>query len=1001
MRLIQYEPSGDYRLERELGTESLPKYAILSHTWMLDNEGEVSLRDLTQGLAKTKPEGYEKIRFCGERAAHDGLNHFWIDTCCIDQNSSAVLEEAITSMYAWYRNADRCYVYLWDITLDTSSLEDIAHQPPPMHLWESAFRRSRWFTRGWTLQELLAPQSVTGIPVAALRGTSLASFSVEERLCWTENRQTKRKEDKAYCLLGIFGVSMNHRYGEGDKAFERLRRKIENKNDLLSTLTMAKDAAFNSLHNQHEPICLEDTRSGILNQIRAWAEGSDSRCIFWLNGIAGTGKSTIARTIARVYYDVGALGGSYFFSKGGGDLSKSNRLVTTLAGQLAAGMSEPRRHISEAIAKREDIVELSLRDQWKHLIIDPLSKIPNHSTERSILLVIDALDECNDENDIRAIIKILATAQTIVNFRLRILITSRPETPIRHGFNQMSGDQREVFVLEDISPSVINQDIGLYFRNRLKAFCEERGFDDDDWPDSRSIMRLVENASGLFIWAATACRFICKGTRFSNIEKRLRMLIHGFSSGDGPEKKLDQIYITVLRESAMRAADDEKEELYLMLRQVIGAIAILYSPLHMEPLSRLLDLNLRDVNETLNDLHTILYIPKHSSAEDPRPVRLHHPTFRDFLLNKDSCIDVDFFVDEKKAHRAMGINDVWFAEADIPNPRDDFNYVSDLAFTPDSKRIASGSNFEAVRFWDVATKSRLRKFEGGATDKMSSVAISPDSKTLAGGSDDFTVMVWSIENGALHYSVKAHTGWVNSVVFSPDGTLLASGSMDQTVALWDVSTGQEVKRIDNQSSCVNSATFSPNGAMVATGSVDGILRIWHLFKSSDEMPRMLDGHSGPINSVRYSPSGSHIVSGSDDMMVRLWNAATEASIIFRGHTKKVMAVAFAPDGHRIASGSEDKTVGVWDATSGACLSILLEHISGINSVVFSPDCNILASSSFDDEVRLWDVRSWEMAGKLDEFDEDVHSGTLATQRMGQPSACDRNHDLGASKGHSM
>ncbi|KAF9767226.1 hypothetical protein IL306_000228 [Fusarium sp. DS 682] len=885
-------------------------------------------------------------------------------------------------MFTWYRNAARCYVYLWDVSVGPSFLST-THQPPPTHLWESDFRKSRWFTRGWTLEELLAPNSVeffakegvrlgdksslesiihevTSIPVTALRGASLTSFSVEERLRWTENRQTKRKEDKAYCLLGIFGVSMNHRYGEGDEAFERLRRKIESKSYLLSKLPVAKQAAFNSLHNQHEPICLKDTRLEILNHIRTWVEGDDGRSVFWLNGIAGTGKSTIARTIARIYYDQGHLGGSFFFSKGGGELSKANKLATTLAGQLAAGMSEPRRHISEAIAKQEDIMEHSFRDQWKQLIIDPLSKIPVHSAEAPILIVIDALDECDNENDIRAIIKILVTAGTLKNLRLRILITSRPETPIRHGFNQMSEGEREVFVLEDISPDVINQDISLYFTDQLKTFREEREFD-NDWPDSRTIGRLVENASGLFIWAATACRFICEARKISTIKERMKMLIHGFSSGGGPEKKLDQIYTAVLQHFVQGATDDEREELYFMLRQVIGAIAILYSPLAMEPLSRLLNLHLRDVQETLNDLHTIFYIPKHSSGQDPRPIRLHHPTFRDFLLNKDRCTDFNFFIDDKQTHRAMGnhclalmskmlhknmcdldspdtlvetleasritdkippdlqyaclywvehyrqsgihlsdgdrvnqffkqyflywieamnlmgksaemgaiirlyhsllmpdcnerqipfvkdarrlifnfqnifrraplqiycaalafipstnelkvhfrhqrdswIRDVWVAEADIPKAKDDFNYVSDLAFTPDSRRIASGSNFEAVRFWDVKTKATLRKFEGGATDKMSSVAISPDGKILAGGSDDFTVMVWSIDTGTLHYSIKAHTGWVNSVVFSPDGKLLASGSMDQTLALWDVATGREVKRIKNHSVCVN------------------------------------------------------------------------------------------------------------------------------------------------------------------------------------------------------
>ncbi|KAJ9419510.1 hypothetical protein FOXG_07126 [Fusarium oxysporum f. sp. lycopersici 4287] len=202
-------------------------------------------------------------------------------------------------------------------------------------------------------------------------------------------------------------------------------------------------------------------------------------------------------------------------------------------------MPELRRHISEAIAKQEDIMEHSLIDQWKQLIIDPLSKISAHLNEAPILLVIDTLDEWDNGNDIRTIIKVLAAAGTLEDLRLRILITSRSETTIRHGFNQMPEGEREVFVLEDISPDVTNRDLCFYFVDRLRTCREERELDYDDWPGSRRISRLVENASGLFIWASTACRFICEARKFSTIRKRMEMLIHGFSSGDGLEKKFD------------------------------------------------------------------------------------------------------------------------------------------------------------------------------------------------------------------------------------------------------------------------------------------------------------------------------------------------------------------------------------------------------------------------------------------------------------------------------
>lgn len=191
--------------------------------------------------------GYNKIRFCGGQAIRDGLQYFWVDTCCIDKSNSTELQEAVNSMFRWYQNASKCYVYLSDVSI----VEQEGGTSPSQCPWESAFRASRWFTRGWTLQELLAPNSVeffsqegkllgnkktleqqiheiTRIAVAAIRGAPLSNFTVEERLLWAENRQTTREEDKAYSLLGIFNIYMPLIYGERrEHAFRRLREEIE------------------------------------------------------------------------------------------------------------------------------------------------------------------------------------------------------------------------------------------------------------------------------------------------------------------------------------------------------------------------------------------------------------------------------------------------------------------------------------------------------------------------------------------------------------------------------------------------------------------------------------------------------------------------------------------------------------------------------------------------------------------------------------------------------
>jgi hypothetical protein len=241
MRLLKFGSRDGLSLTKNL-IEDIPSYAILSHTWGADDD-EVTFDDLKNGSGNSKA-GYAKIQFCGEQARKDGLQYFWVDTCCIDKANHTELSEAIASMFRWYCDAVKCYVYLSDVSVcndDNNQTE---------RTWESSFRKSRWFTRGWTLQELIAPESVeffsregerlgnkntlerqiherSKIPIAALRGTPLSHFSVDERMRWADKRETKRKEDKAYCLLGIFNVFMSPIYGEGENAFIRLKDEID------------------------------------------------------------------------------------------------------------------------------------------------------------------------------------------------------------------------------------------------------------------------------------------------------------------------------------------------------------------------------------------------------------------------------------------------------------------------------------------------------------------------------------------------------------------------------------------------------------------------------------------------------------------------------------------------------------------------------------------------------------------------------------------------------
>jgi hypothetical protein len=382
-----------------------------------------------------------------------------------------------------------------------------------------------------------------------------------------------------------------------------------------------------------------------LDKIYKWADGEGEQHIFWLSGLAGTGKTTVARSVAHWYHTKQHLGASFFFSRGGGDVGQAGRFVTSIAVQLARSVPGVRRHISNALLQRTEIASQSLRDQWQYLVLEPLSKLEGPAI---FVVVIDALDECEGSNDTQLIVQLLAMSGSLKSVRLRVFLTSRPEVPIQSGLGQVPDAERREFLLHKVSPSIVDHDIRLFLEYQLNLIGKEDD-QDIDWPGAEVIQSLVRSASGLFIWAATACRFISEGL-FA--EERLHMLADGSDrdSAASPEQHLNQLYLTVLQNSIQSSyTARELAKYYSIMRQILGSIVALFSPLSVSSLGTLILISEQRVNRMLKELHAILDIPKRHN----HPLRLHHPSFRDFLFRKDRCIDENFWVEERQAHAAL------------------------------------------------------------------------------------------------------------------------------------------------------------------------------------------------------------------------------------------------------------------------------------------------------------------------------------------------------------
>jgi len=386
--------------------------------------------------------------------------------------------------------------------------------------------------------------------------------------------------------------------------------------------------------------CLRGTRRDVLVQLEHWLKDGQDHHVFWLNGLAGTGKSTIAQTFAEVSFAGGNLGASFFCSRDFEDRSSLQAIFPTLAFQLAYRYPLFREQLLQVLRANPGVGQESLCSQMEKIIVGPLK-----TTHIKTLIIVDALDECKDKEPASAILSVLSRYVAKIP-KVKFFITGRPEPRIRSGFRLRSLQPiTEVLRLHDVERSLVDSDIKLFLRTGLAYIAETRSDCDltEDWPSPHEIDILCKKAAGLFIYASTVIKFVASRyhtptTRLSLITSLPQSTAHEGKSG------VDLLYTQVL-EQAFYDADSDEQELYSCFRSVVGTVMLVFNPLPMEALSTLLRTS--DISTTLRPLHSLLLVPDNKAD----PIQVFHKSFPDFLMDQGRCKDERFFVNPSVHHQ--------------------------------------------------------------------------------------------------------------------------------------------------------------------------------------------------------------------------------------------------------------------------------------------------------------------------------------------------------------
>jgi len=413
---------------------------------------------------------------------------------------------------------------------------------------------------------------------------------------------------------------------------------------------------------------LRGTRRDVLNRIQDWAENPTGEVIFWLHGMAGTGKTSVALSVAtalntRQPFTEGRqpprfvfLGASFFFKQGDTTRNGTKIFFPTLARRLAQGFPDLGAQIADAVRKNLEIGTKAPQQQLERLVFKPLSVVDKRTfVPVRLVVVVDALDECIEQKEVDDLVGMLRALEELHQVQLRVLITSRRDDHIIRSFEKLPIDMYRPSLLDKVrSPDQEDQkvdDITKYLVHTLAKIAAERDVP-ASWIDEDGIASLSKKADGLFIYAATMCRFLdCEDFDDEEArEDRLEQILGDEVDTDAPQQKVDEIYLKVLSFPHLaKLTRKSQAKFHERTKMILGFITAFFEPVSVSSLSALLSIDKEELNKTLRKFHSVLDIPQDEHA----PLGLIHLSFRDFLLSEERSSKLPFQVEEISMHQAV------------------------------------------------------------------------------------------------------------------------------------------------------------------------------------------------------------------------------------------------------------------------------------------------------------------------------------------------------------